>query len=254
MTPSPATRRSGPARHAHTQGGVLVAVQSMLQLIVVALFIVGFIAQPFQIPSGSMVPTLRVGDFLLVNKQIVPTTGPLPSTAIKRGDVIVFHYPVDPATHLVKRVIGVPGDRIRLRGGRVYRNGEALTESYAIYRPGPADSFRDNFPRMVSTEPEVDARWWIEMRGRIDHGELMVPPGRYFVLGDNRNNSEDSRYWGFVPAAAIVGKPFVIYFSLRQDESSSPTLPQPGYAGLEERWIDRLNAFARWNRTLRVVR
>ncbi len=239
----------------HTSHGPLMAVQSLLYLIVVAIFIVSFIAQPFQIPSGSMEPTLRIGDFLLVDKQLVPRPGPLPSTQIKEGDLIVFHYPLDPALHLVKRVIGVPGDRIRLREGRVYRNGQLLLESYTHYRPGPSDSFRDNFPRMVSVEPGVDAHWWIEMRARIDRGEVIVPPGRYFVLGDNRNNSEDSRYWGFVPEAAIVGKPFLVYFSLRQREPNRPYAERHAREGeMEERMIDRLDAFARWSRTLHVVR
>ena len=238
----------------HPQGP-LAAVQSLLYLIVVAVFIVGFSAQPFQIPSGSMEPTLRIGDFLLVDKQMIRTPGPLPATPVKDGDIIVFHYPLDPALHLVKRVIGVPGDRIRLREGRVYRNGLLLRESYAVYRPGPPDSYRDNFPRMTSAEPGIDAHWWIEMRGRIEHGELVVPPGCYFVLGDNRNNSEDSRYWGFVPEAAIVGKPFLVYFSLRQREPSRPYAEmRERNEGLEERLIDRVDSFARWSRTLHVVR
>ena len=235
--------------------GPLAAIQSLLFLIVVAVFIVGFTAQPFQIPSGSMEPTLRVGDFLLVNKQRVDRAGTLPSTRIERGDIIVFHYPVDPSLHLVKRVIGVPGDRIRLREGRVYRNGLLLDESYAVYRKGPADSYRDNFPRMVRAEPGIDSRWWIEMRSRIDHGELVVPSGRYFVLGDNRNNSEDSRYWGFVPAAAIVGKPFVIYFSLSPSEQGGPFVAAEARdTGRKARVLDWLASFARWDRTLRVVR
>jgi signal peptidase I len=243
------------AQPAHrTSDGPLVAVQSMLHLIVVAIFIVAFSAQPFQIPSGSMEPTLRIGDFLLVDKQLVTMPGPLPRTNIQHGDIIVFHYPIDPALLLVKRVIGVPGDRIRLRAGLVFRNGQPLEESYAVYRPGPPDGFRDNFPRMVSAEPGIDSRWWIEMRGRIDNGELVVPPGRYFVLGDNRNNSEDSRYWGFVPASAVVGKPFVIYFSVRQTEPGGPFFTaQAPDGGFEERLIDRLAAFARWDRTLRIV-
>jgi signal peptidase I len=246
-----------PLRH----GGVLHAIQSVLFIIVVAIFIVAFVAQPFQIPSGSMEPALLIGDFLLVDKQLVPTSdhNPLPHTPIRRGDIIVFHYPIDPSMHLVKRVIGLPGDHVRLRDGRVYLSGRLLNEPYAVYRPSPPDGFRDNFPRMSSAEPGIDSRWWIEMRRLIDHGELIVPAGNYFVLGDNRNNSEDSRYWGFVPAAAIVGKPLLIYFSVRQAERSDPpAAPQfqsPFKASrIEQSVIDHLADFARWDRTLTVVR
>ncbi len=251
-----------PVRPLHQYpGGPLHAVQSLLYLIVVAIFIISFSAQPFQIPSGSMEPTLLIGDFLLVDKQIVPPpfgTSPLPPTPIHRGDIIVFHYPIEPTLHLVKRVIGLPGDHLRLRDGRVFLSGQPLVEPYAIYRPSGPDSFRDNFPRMQSAEPGIDSRWWIQMRGLIDHGDLVVPAGHYFVLGDNRNNSEDSRYWGFVPTSAIVGKPFLVYFSVRQSERSDPTAtprasgPLPG-AQLEQSVIDHLADFARWDRTLHVI-
>lgn len=246
----------------HTPGGPLASIQHLLYIIVVAVFIVTFSAQPFQIPSGSMEPTLLIGDFLLVNKQLVPVrtpTDPLPPTTVRRGDIIVFYYPIDPSLHLVKRVIGLPGDHLRMRQGLVFINGQPLFEPYAIYRPSGPDSFRDNFPRMQSAEPGIDSRWWIQMRSLIDNGELLIPAGHYFVLGDNRNNSEDSRYWGFVPASAIVGKPLLVYFSLRQSERSDPpaTAQASGplkAAGLEESVIDHLADFARWDRTLHIIR
>ena len=240
--------------------GPLHAIQSVLFLIVIAVFIITFTAQPFQIPSGSMEQTLLIGDFLLVNKQLVPAGahGPLPSTSIHRGDIIVFHYPVEPSLHLVKRVIGLPGDHLHLHDGHVFINGQPLTEPYAMYLRADPDGFRDNFPRMQSAEPGIDTRWWIEMRHRIDHGDLVVPPGEYFVLGDNRNNSEDSRYWGFVPETAIVGKPFLIYFSVRQTERNDPSAMPEASARLRSTRIrqsafDRLAHFARWGRTLRIV-
>ncbi|MEO6802168.1 MAG: signal peptidase I, partial [Granulicella sp.] len=148
---------------AHETNGALHAIQSLLYIIVVAIFIIGFSMQPYRIPSGSMEPTLLVGDFLLVDKQLVPTRSerdPLPLTTIRHGDIIVFHYPVDTSVLLVKRVIGLPGDHLHLRGGRVYRNGQLLTEPYAVYRPAGPDSFRDNFPRMQSADPGIDAHWW----------------------------------------------------------------------------------------------
>ncbi len=130
-----------------------------------------------------MESTLLVGDFLLVNKQAGSPNaeefaGPLPSAAIHRGDIIVFHDPVDATLHLVKRVIGLPGDHLRLHSGRVFINGHALSEPYAVYRPSPPDNFRDNFPRLQSADPEIDSHWWIRMRSLIDNGELIIPMQR----------------------------------------------------------------------------
>ena len=218
----------------HHHHSLLHAFQSLLYILVVALFIMTFTAQPFRIPSASMEPTLLVGDFLLVNKEV--STGRFPALAtIQRGDLIVFHYPVDPAKHLVKRIVGLPGARLRLRDGRVLIDGHALSEPYAFYLPSAADSYRDDFPRMDHADPAVDSRWWVQMHSLVANGELTIPPDSYFVLGDNRNNSDDSRYWGLVPRAAIVGKPFLVYFSLKEPAIS-------------------LFNFARWERTLRIVR
>jgi signal peptidase I len=259
------------AAESHT---LLHAMQSLLYIIVVAIFIITFIFQPFRIPSESMEPTLLVGDFLLVAKQQVPFPKdalPFPATPIKRGDVIVFHYPLDPSIHLVKRVIGLPGDHLRLRDGRVFIDGRALDEPYAVYRPGPADNYRDNFPRLANPDPDVSSNWWIQMKSLVNRGELTVPPRSFFVLGDNRNDSEDSRYWGFVPASAIVGKPLLVYFSLNQagkdqdaddadDGSGSETPTTPHVSALPRSQPKRpatfsgiLN-FARWDRVLRVIR
>jgi len=257
--PAPGRSRS----HHHHRPGVLTSAQSLLNLIVIAIFIITFCVQPFRIPSESMESTLLVGDFLLVNKQSASpntdgTAGILPAAAIHRGDIIVFHDPVDATLHLVKRVIGLPGDHLRLHGGRVLINGHQLIEPYAVYRPAPPDNFRDNFPRFQSADPEIDSHWWIRMRSLIDNGELIIPTGNYFVMGDNRNDSEDSRYWGFVPRDAIVGKPLVIYFSLQQhDSEESPTLTQEAVADQRRQHpskIDSLVDFARWGRTFQIVR
>jgi signal peptidase I len=249
---------NGAAIHRH---GLLQASQSLVYIVIVALFIITFTVQPFRIPSASMEPTLLVGDFLLVNKQVGPEASPhiFPSTnEIHRGDLIVFHYPVDSSLHLVKRVVGLPGDRVRLHGGEVYINGSAIPEPYAMYRASAPDSYRDDFPRLVSTDPGVDSRWWIEMHSLVSQGELTVPANRYFVLGDNRNDSEDSRYWGFVPRGAIVGKPFLVYFSLN-DPLSTPgqasAAAMPGSAAARHDGpANSLADFARWGRTLRILR
>ena len=241
--------------HAH-EAGVLHAIQSLVYLIVVAVFIITFCVQPFRIPSGSMEPTLLVGDFLLVDKQGIATgdAGLLPSTRIRRGEIIVFHYPIDPSIHLVKRVVGMPGDHLKLRNGRVYINDVLLPESYAIYRPSMPDGYRDNFPRLQNADPNIDSRWWIRMRGLIDDGELIIPADNYFVLGDNRNNSEDSRYWGFVPREAIVGQPLLVYFSVRLpgfDDSEVLASEAKQRSGTI---LDGFSNFARWDRVFRVVR
>jgi signal peptidase I len=220
--------------HRHS---LLQAFQSLLFILVVALFIMTFTAQPFRIPSASMEPTLLVGDFVLVDKQISTSHFPAfaPASLIQRGDLIVFHYPVDPSLHLVKRVVGLPGDRLRLRDGRVSIDGRALSEPYAVFRPSAPDSYRDDFPRLDRADPAVDSRWWIQMHSLVANGILTIPPDSYFVLGDNRNDSEDSRYWGLVPRGAIVGKPLLIYFSLKEPDRS-------------------LLHLARWDRTLRILR
>jgi signal peptidase I len=271
VTPqTPAPRAIPPLPHAvyrqnpHGKTGMLHSVQSLGYIIVVAIFIITFCAQPFRIPSGSMENTLLIGDFLLVNKQdttIDDSVGLLPSSTIRRGEIIVFHYPLEPSIHLVKRVVGLPGDHLRLHDGRVYINGTALSEPYAVYRPSGADSFRDNFPRLQSPDPSIDSHWWIRMRSLIDNGELIIPSGSYFVLGDNRNDSEDSRYWGFVPRSAIVGTPFLIYFSLQQHGAESsgtfePTTSSsvPGRLRIAKGNLDSVVDFARWDRTLRVVK
>jgi signal peptidase I len=269
----PPSSTSAVAQTAAEPHTLLHAAQSLLYIIIVAIFIITFIFQPFRIPSESMQPTLMVGDFLLVAKQQFPMAAdslPFPSTPIKRGDVIVFHYPIDPSIHLVKRVVGVPGDHLRLRDGHVYIDGHALDEPYAVYRPGPPDSFRDNFPRLANPDPDVTSNWWIQMKSLVNHGELTVPPRSFFVLGDNRNDSEDSRYWGFVPSSAIVGKPLLIYFSLNEPgrdddpdgnpDGSSETPAAPRVSALppprpkQASVFPGLLNFARWDRTLRVVR
>jgi len=205
--------------HHELQDGLPTMLKSVAEIIIVAMFLVTFVVQPFRIPSGSMEPTLKVGDFFLADKQSYAPSGGLdplvlPPARVGRGDLVVFHYPVDARLHLVKRVIGLPGDRIRMRGGRVLVNGQMLSEPYAFYSAGRSNGFRDEFPSMLEADPNVDLRWWIEMRRSIRDEDVIVPPNEYFVLGDNRNDSEDSRYWGFVPRSAIVGRPLLVYFTL----------------------------------------
>ncbi len=249
--PDPATPMQGVAAAENT---LLLAVQALLSIIIVAIFIITFTVQPFRIPSASMVPTLLVGDFLLVDKQTADRDHvPFAPGNIHRGDIVVFHFPASPTVHLVKRVIGLPGERLRMHDDQVFINGKSLDEPYAVYRPSPPDNFRDNFPRLTSTDPDIDARWWMQLRHLEDHGELRIPADQYFVLGDNRNNSEDSRYWGLVPAQAIIGKPILVYLSLREPETDDrdtrddPSTKQPGA-------LANLLSLARWHRALHIVR
>ena len=253
---------SGAGEQATYPHSLLQAFQSLLFLLAIALFILTFVVQPFRIPSASMEPTLLVGDFVLVNKEISARRFPAdaPTNVIHRGDLIVFHFPVDPGKDLVKRVVGLPGDRIRLRDGRVFIDGRAFDEPYAYYRAAAPDSYRDDFPRVDRADPAVDSRWWIEMHSLVSQGELNIPADSYFVLGDNRNNSDDSRYWGLVPRAAIVGKPFLIYFSMNLPDGESATDQtsvaemRMGSAERERGAAAALLHFARWERVLRIVR
>lgn len=196
------------------QHGVATTIRTLLELLVITIFAVTFLVQPAAIPSGSMEPTLRIGELLLTDKQSFAPEGHwrriLPPTAVQRGDLAVFHFPPAPETLLVKRIIGLPGDRLRLHDGRVIVNGTPLTEPYASYLPTQLVPYRDDFPFLRSLDPNVEPSWWTYLRDGVHHGEVTVPQGEYFVLGDNRNSSEDSRYWGFVPAAAMIGRPLVV--------------------------------------------
>lgn len=271
--PTPDTEPHGPCSRTtdlppqrpetHHPFSLLLLVQSMTTVLVVALFIVTFTVQPFRIPSESMVPTLLVGDFLLADKELALESRPrlfAPAGRIEHGDLIVFHYPVDPTLHLVKRVIGLPGDRLHLHDGRVVLNGVAQAEPYVYLRPAPPDAYRDDFPRLSSADPGVDSRWWIQMHSLVADGELTVPPDSYFVLGDNRNDSEDSRYWGLVPRAAIVGKPFLVYLSVAGPRSDSSSIgpiasnASPGVSSLHRSPGDAASGRIRWSRTLRILR
>jgi signal peptidase I len=257
--PAPAIARE-PAHHSHTHlvfPNLLDTFRSLLSIIVIALFVLTFVVQPFRIPSESMERTLLVGDFLLVNKSVYGKQGAwhwlLPYEQVSRGDVIVFHFPLDPSDHVVKRVVGVPGDHIRLQNGVVCVNGQKQSEPFAIFEGTYQDNFRDQFPAKLYTDPGVDTHWWMQMRHDVQNGELVVPPGKYFVLGDNRNHSRDSRYWGFVPRANVVGLPFFIYFSLHEPSATDATTLPDDRLGHEKSPLDRVMDFARWSRMFRVI-
>ena len=225
----------------------------------IAVFAVTFVVQAFTIPSESMESTLLIGDYLLVDKFCYGDSGfwnhILPYRRIQRGDIIVFHYPVNPSQHFVKRVVALPGDRLRLINKKVYVNGVPLDERYVQFIAPDRQAYRDDFPRTDVPAFEVTARWWMEMRKLVEDHQLIIPEGHYFVLGDNRDDSRDSRYWGFVPRENVIGRPLLIYWSAKNLNNDLPVSPSTG---------DRLYHFAyavthvfqitRWERTFRLVR
>jgi len=236
----------------------LTSLQSLLATVVIAVFVITYIVQAFQIPSESMENTLLIGDYLLVDKLCYGGGGVadsiIPYRQIHRGDIIVFHYPVNPAQHFVKRVVGVPGDRIHLVKKRVFINGVPLEEPYVRFFKSEPNPFRDDFPRLDVLDPGINAEWWVQMPKLVEDGQLIVPQDYYFAMGDNRDDSSDSRYWGFVPRENIIGRPLLIYWSIRSPDNDLQGSPSFG---------DRLYHFAyavthifqitRWDRTFRLV-
>jgi len=219
------------------------------------LFATATVAQPFVVPTGSMEDTVLIGDHMFVDKLAYAPAGSfakhlLPYSEVKRGDIIVFRYPVDINETYVKRVIGVPGDRIRIFNQQVYVNGAPLVEPYKVHKSGYTDSFRDFFPSEPNVrlyEPALRM-----LRDNVVNGELLVPPDNYFAMGDNRDNSSDSRYWGFVPRDNIVGKPIIIYWSY-----DAPTEHLADRNINVDHLVDLgLNFFSktRWRRTFQLVR
>ena len=221
------------------------------------LFGTSTIAQPFVIPTSSMHNTLMTGDHLIVDKLAYAPPGALskyvlPYTEVKRGDIIVFRHPVLLKEDYVKRVIGVPGDHIKLIDRVVYLNGKPLKEPYVIHIFNDSNHYRDNFPDGSPdflTDPGMIDRVSQMLRENITNGELVVPQGSYFAMGDNRDNSLDSRYWGLVPRENITGKPVIVFWSY-----DAPTEDLKDYN--LHHFVDLVQHFftkTRWDRTMRFV-
>ena len=237
-------------------------IESLLVTVILALFGTTFVVQAFKIPSQSMEPTLLVGDHLLVNKFIFGGREHwydvvLPYRPVHRGDVIVFKFPYQDHPHYVKRVIGVPGDRIKIVDQQVYLNGQKQTEPYAYHDPAAAyDPFLYNFPPaskdelLFSMQPE----WSQQIFQYVHDGEIVVPPGNYFAMGDNRDHSWDSRYWGFVNREAIMGGPVVIYWSVVTAEDDGDQQVSAG-AALRDMFdtLIHMPTRTRWKRMFRTV-
>ena len=199
--------------------------ESICVAVILALFVRTFVVQAFKIPTGSMENNLLIGDHLLVNKFVFAPTAIgleerlLPIDPIRRGDVIVFKFPEDPERDFIKRVVGLPGETVELRSKRVYINGTALDEPYVRYLIPPDEEGAYDF--------DV----------RVRYGPVTVPDDHYFMMGDNRDNSQDSRYWGFLPKEYVKGRALFVYFSFADATDTSPG----GLAGV------------RWNRILHQI-
>lgn len=223
--------------------------------IILLLFGTTTLVQAFVIPTGSMEDTLLVGDHLLVDKLAFAPAGNvtkhlLPYEAPKRGDIIVFRYPIDIKQTFVKRVMGVPGDHIRLQNKHVFLNGHELNEPYVVHKSDYIDSYRDNFPTDPDTPIYPPAQEMLQHN--VVNGQVVVPPGHYFAMGDNRDQSLDSRYWGFVPRENIIGKPLIIYWSYEAstEDLSNPSVTIPHLIDM----IVHFPTKTRWSRTLRLIR
>lgn len=239
------------------RGGWLSSAQSLAGTVVIAVFVITFIVQAFQIPSESMEDTLLIGDYLLVDKVHYAIPGGwgqmLPYSAIQRGEIIVFRYPVHPSQHFVKRVIALPGDHVRLVSKQVWVNGKPVAEGYVVFRSPVRDHYRDDFPDLNYLSANVEARWWLKLRALVHGGELVVPPDQYFVLGDNRDESLDSRYWGLVPRQNVIGRPLLIYWSFRNPEPSAGSRAEDGKLSRLAYMITHFMQETRWDRAFRVV-
>jgi len=221
--------------------------------ILIYLFATTTLVQAYVIPTGSMEGNLLIGDHILVDRLAYADPGPLgrhilPYRDVQRGDIIAFTYPQDVRQTYVKRVIGLPGDRIHLRDGQVIRNGCRLLEPYTQHIAAFHDPYRDDFP--IAPDAYTSPRGRDMFEHHVCNGEVVVPPGMIFALGDNRDNSLDSRAWGFVPREYVVGKPLLVYWSY-----DAPT------SDLQEWTFDHVIDVAqhfftktRWDRMFRVPR
>jgi signal peptidase I len=242
------------------------AIAEWMITILLLLFLTTTLVQAFVIPSGSMENTLLIGDHLLVDKLAYAPSGPiskylLPYSDVKRGDIIVFRYPVDISQTYVKRCMGVPGDRIKLINKEVYLNGVKLNEpvdqenepkdkvngQYTWHKAAYRDDYRDNFP----SEPDstVDPRGLEMLAHNVVNGEVVVPPDSYFAMGDNRDLSWDSRYWGFVPRKNIIGKPLIIYWSYERPPDLGNSITVGQVLDLALHFFSK----TRWNRTFNLI-
>jgi signal peptidase I len=248
------SEQAAPAPKPDRAEGVRSFVNEWTVTILLLLFGTTTLLQAFVVPTSSMEDTVLIGDHMFVDKLAYAPPGPiskfvLPYTPVKRGDIVVFKYPVNVRENYIKRVVGVPGDRIKVVNKELWLNGKKAVEPYAIHKTSYVDSYRDNFP----SEPNVNLfEGGIRMlQQNVKDGEVTVPEGHFFVMGDNRDNSLDSRYWGFVPRENIVGKPAFIWWSY---DAPTERLADPNLISLDHIFDLATNFFSktRWKRTMMV--
>jgi signal peptidase I len=249
----------------------LEALASICSVLVVGLFIMGFIFQNFVIPSGSMEKTLLIGDHVLVDRiTLAPATSWAPFVhyrPVQRGDIIVFlkPNPETPDLILVKRAIGIPGDRIHLRHGVVYLNGVAQNEPYAAMPTENGNfedayqAYRDDFPSDVAGISQAAtqnhaASWAVELPTHIEGDDIVVPPGKVFAMGDNRTESLDSRFWGFVPMENIMGRPMFVYWSFQTPADQEDKTGLGDRLAFMTHVVTHFFSGTRWSRTFHIVR
>jgi signal peptidase I len=235
---------------------------SLAAVLVTGLFIITFIVQAFEIPSSSMENTLLIGDHVFVNReQFAPRTrwvGPImPYRQIHRGDIVVFLSVSEPGLYIVKRIMGIPGDRIHLRDGAVYRNGEKLNEPYVIHQSSDelnSNPYRDNFPAVAPSEfNNVTPDWQLALPQHIEGDDVVIPPNSYFGMGDNRDVSLDSRYWGFIPQENVIGRPMFIYWSFETPPNQYLEREVSQRVGFLAHVVIHFFDETRWRRTFKVV-
>jgi len=242
------------------------SLESLVVTVVLAIYGTTFVVQAFKIPTGSMENTLLIGDHLLVNKFVFAVHSALgrllPYREVRRGDIVVFKYPSsdedaqEPGEHFVKRVIGVPGDRVRIEHRQVFVNGQKLDEPY-LRHAFPADETRpgDSFPPPPGEYlPGSTLRWSGSIQNYIRNGELVVPPGAYFVMGDNREESWDSRFWGFAPRELVSGRPLLIYWSFETPRNEYQRTSLSDRLSQTADLIIHFFSKTRWRRTFNFVR
>jgi len=234
-------------------------IASMAVVLVVGLFIITFALQAFEIPSSSMEQTLLIGDHVFVDRaRLAPASKWLsalfPYRTLQRGDIVVFISPSQPGVYVVKRVIGIPGDRIQLKNRVVFRNGKELSEPY-VQHIDEYNPYRDEFPSVPPGQGgEVSPEWALTMESHVQNGEIVVPPDSYFGMGDNRDVSLDSRYWGFIPKENVVGTPMFIYWSFMTPANQYQKTGISERLGFLAKVIFRFPVDTRWSRMLKLVR
>jgi signal peptidase I len=245
----------------------LESLASICTVLAIGLFVMTFVFQNFEIPSASMVKTLLIGDHVLVDRTtFAPPTKWAPFVHfrdIPRGDVIVFlkPNPEQPDLILVKRAIGLPGDRIHLRNGIVYLNGVAQNEPQAAKPNNDGDPndaynpYRDDFPSVTPTPDNgLTATWALDLPNHIQGDDLVVPPGTVFAMGDNRTESLDSRYWGFVPRQNILGRPLFVYWSFQTPADQIEKTSLGDRIGFMAHIVLNFFTETRWSRTFHIIR